>query len=351
MIARKPTISPDKLAALKARVSMPSLVAKDIPVRRAGRDEFIGLCPFHAERSPSFRVYRDHAFCFGCGWYGDQIGWLMGFARLGFIGAVQVLCAWTGADDPVDTDLDIEPRQAESEWRPIHPVPLDAPPLIAGSGRTVRVYNPKRSGERWEWSSWHPAAAYPYRSGAGELLGFVLRVVPKRGRKFTPTVTYCQSREGERRWCIIPFGRPAPLYGLDRIAARSGATVVLVEGEKTADAARRLLPSMVATTWPGGSNAYRHVDFAPLRGRKVVCVADADESGRNAFHGRRDRRGKRIPGVLELLSEAGALTRVVDPEPERVEGWDLADAEAEGWGTAGVMVWLKGRLTEVRDAA
>jgi hypothetical protein len=330
---------------------MPALVAGSIPLRRAGRDEFLGLCPFHAERSPSFRVYHDHAFCFGCGWYGDQIGWLMGYTRLGFLGAVQVLCAWTGTDDPVDADLDIESRHVESEWRPIHPVPLDAPLLIGGSGRTLRVYNPKRAGERWEWSSWRPAAVYPYHSGAAELLGFVLRVAPKSGRKFTPTVTYCQNRDGERRWCIIPFARPASLYRLECLAARPTAAVVLVEGEKTAEAAQRLLPAAVATTWPGGSNAYRHVDFTSLRGRRVICIPDADQPGRDAFHGRRDRRGKRIPGVLELLGDVGALTKVVDPEPERADGWDLADAEAEGWSTADALAWLKGKLTEVRDAA
>jgi hypothetical protein len=192
---------------------------------------------------------------------------------------------------------------------------------------------------------------HPYRSGAGELLCFALRVVPKSGRKFTPTVTYCENRDGERRWCIVPLPRPLALYGLERLASRSSATVALVEGEKTADAARRLLPSMVATTWPGGSNAYRHVDFVPLRGRKVVCVPDADEPGRNAFHGRRNRRGERIPGILEMLAGVGALTRVVEPEATRPDGWDLADAEAEGWGTADAVAWLKSRLVEVRDAA
>jgi hypothetical protein len=126
---------------------------------------------------------------------------------------------------------------------------------------------------------------------------------------------------------------------------------VLVEGEKTAAAAQRLFRSMVAITWPGGSNAYRHVDFAPLQGRKVVCVPDADEPGLNAFLGRRDRRGKRIPGILEMLAEVGALTRAVYPEAIRPDGWDLADAEAEGWGTADAVAWLKSRLVEVRDAA
>ena len=178
----------------------------------------------------------------------------------------------------------------------------------------------------------------------------MLRIVPAGGRKFTPTVTWCQNSAGERRWCIVPFARPTPFYRLELLAAHAGATVLLVEGEKTADAGQRLFPVAVVTTWPGGSKAHPHVDFTPLRGRKVVCIPDADEPGRAAFLGRVDQRGKRIPGVLELLAGVGAETRIVEPEPWRAEGWDIADAEAEGWSPANAMAWLKDRL-EVRDAA
>jgi hypothetical protein len=234
MSRRKPSICPDRLAAIKSPVPMAALVAEDIPLQRAGR-EYVALCPFHAERSPSYRVYPDgHAYCFGCGWYGDQIRWLMEYRRLGFLGAVQHLRIWAGIIDPAGVDIEIESRQPESEWRSIYPVPADAPELLTSTGCTVRVFNPKRAGERFEWSSWRPATAHPYLSEAGELLGFVLRVVPPSGRKFTPTVTFCENPEGARRWCIFPFARPAPLYALDRIAARPNATVVLVEGEKTA---------------------------------------------------------------------------------------------------------------------
>ena len=351
MNRRRTSISPDRLAAIKSRVPMAALLAEDIPLQRAGR-EYVALCPFHSERSPSYRIYPDgHAYCFGCGWHGDVIRWLMEYRRLGFLGAVQHLQNWTGITDPAGVDLDIEPRQPDCEWRPIYPVPADAPELLTGAGYTVRVFNPKQAGGRLEFSSWRPETVHRYRSEDGKLLGVVLRVVPPSGRKFTPTVTYCENRKGERRWCIVPFARPAPVYGLDRIAARPDANVVLVEGEKTADAAQRLLPSMVAATWPGGSNGYRHVDFMPLRGREVVCVPDADEPGRNAFHGRQDRRGRHVPGILEMLAGVGALPRIVDPEPARPDGWDLADAEAEGWSTAHALAWLKSRLLEVRDAA
>jgi CHC2 zinc finger len=306
MTGRKPLISADRLAKIRSRVPMPALVAEGVAVQRAGRGEYLAVCPFHAEQTPSFRVYSDHAHCFGCGWHGDQIRWLMDHDHLGFLGAVHHLCNWAGIADPIGVDLDLEPRGAECEWHPVHPIPPDAPPLLGAGGASTRVFNPKRAGERWEWSSWRPAMVHPYRSAVGLHLGFVLRIVPRSGKKFTPTVTYCQNDAGERRWCVVPFARPLPLYGLERLAARPTATVVLVEGEKTAEAAQRLLPAMVTTTWPGGSKAYRHVDFTPLRGREVICIADADQPGRDAFCGRRDRRGRAVPGILELLIEVAA---------------------------------------------
>jgi hypothetical protein len=47
----------------------------------------------------------------------------------------------------------------------------------------------------------------------------------------------------------------------------------------------------------------------------------------------------------------GTLTRVASPEPERPDGWDLADAEAEGWSTPAALDWLRNRITEARNAA
>lgn len=189
-----------------------------------------------------------------------------------------------------------------------------------------------------------PALVHPYCSASGELLGYVLRVIGKSSKKFTPTITYCENATSARRWCIVPFARPMPLYGLERLAARPGATVVLVEGEKTAEAAQRLLPSMVATTWPGGSKAYRHVDFSPLRGRRVICVPDADQPGRDAFCGRRSPDGKRVPGILDQLTDIAASARLVELDPTLPEGWDLADAEVEGLDTARALAWVRKRL-------
>jgi hypothetical protein len=52
-----------------------------------------------------------------------------------------------------------------------------------------------------------------------------------------------------------------------------------------------------------------------------------------------------------MLAEVGAMARLVDPESTLPDGWDLADAEAEGWDAAQALAWLKSRMAEVRDAA
>jgi hypothetical protein len=341
-------ISPAHLAEIKSRVSFAALVAERIPISRCGHN-FVALCPFHSERTPSFRIYRDHGHCFGCGWHGDQLRWLIDYGRLGFLGAVRALCQSSGLGEPIGTDLDLVPREAECEWRPVVPILENASLFVVG--RSARVFNPKREGERWEWATWRPAMVHPYRGHNGSLFGYVLRVERLDGGKFTPTVTYCENSAGERRWCLVPFPKPTPLYGLDRLAARPAAVALLVEGEKTADAAQRLFSSSAAITWAGGSNGHRNVDFTPLRGRKVVCIPDADQPGREAFYGRRNRAGKWVPGILEELDAVSAITRVADPEPERPDGWDLADAEAEGWSTPAALDWLRNRITEARNAA
>jgi len=53
--------------------------------------------------------------------------------------------------------------------------------------------------------------------------------------------------------------------------------VLLVEGEKTADAAQQLFTEAVVSTWPCGCKAVGKADFSPLKGRRVMLWPDADE--------------------------------------------------------------------------
>ena len=51
----------------------------------------MALCPFHWEKTPSFKVYRDHYYCFGCQESGDVISLAMKLTGLDFAGAMERL--------------------------------------------------------------------------------------------------------------------------------------------------------------------------------------------------------------------------------------------------------------------
>jgi len=111
---------PADLRRLRERADLHPLVGKTVPLRRDGAGKWKGLCPFHAERSPSFYVWRDHFHCFGCGAHGDAIGWLRQRERLDFQEAVQQLAAELG--------MALASVPAAERKRPALPVQAALPP-------------------------------------------------------------------------------------------------------------------------------------------------------------------------------------------------------------------------------
>lgn len=85
------------LDELRSRTTLSGLVAKSVKLTRAGR-EHKGCCPFHHEKTPSFTVNDDKGFahCFGCGWHGDAIRWVVEHDGLTFIEAVKALADAAG---------------------------------------------------------------------------------------------------------------------------------------------------------------------------------------------------------------------------------------------------------------
>lgn len=120
-------------------------------------------------------------------------------------------------------------------------------------------------------------------------------------------------RYADKKWSAP---NPRPLYRLPDIAEFDD--VVLVEGEKCADALAKL--GIEATTASGGSNTkLDHTDWTPLAGKRVFLWADNDETGWEYM--------RRLEPVLEGIG--CEVLRV--PLPEGVpKGWDAADAIEEG---------------------
>ena len=86
---------------LLSRVDIVEVIDEYVPLVRSGRD-FKACCPFHAEKTPSFTVSRKKQFyhCFGCQANGNAVSFLMEYARLEFVEAVEELAHRAGLEVP-----------------------------------------------------------------------------------------------------------------------------------------------------------------------------------------------------------------------------------------------------------
>jgi DNA primase len=83
------------------RVDIVEVVSRYVQLKKGGAN-YLGLCPFHSEKSPSFSVSPAKQFyhCFGCGVHGNAIGFLMEYASMGYIDAIKDLASQVGMQVP-----------------------------------------------------------------------------------------------------------------------------------------------------------------------------------------------------------------------------------------------------------
>ncbi len=86
---------------LLSRVPIAEIIGEKVKLQKRGR-EYMGLCPFHHEKTPSFTINESKGFyhCFGCGAHGNAIGFLMEKEGLPFMDAVKKLAARVGLTVP-----------------------------------------------------------------------------------------------------------------------------------------------------------------------------------------------------------------------------------------------------------
>ena len=96
---------------LLARVDIIDVVGRHVRLKKAGQN-FLGLCPFHGEKTPSFTVSPSKQFfhCFGCGAHGSAVGFLMDLRGLPYIEAVRELAQQAGITVP-EGSSDIEAQR------------------------------------------------------------------------------------------------------------------------------------------------------------------------------------------------------------------------------------------------
>ena len=182
---------------------------------------------------------------------------------------------------------------------PVRARPLTGNGLVAPS---VDAYRHPKLGK--------PSRLWPYRSADGELAGYTARWDrPGGGKEIRPLILE------DGRWCLKGIPRPRPLYNLQAVRKHPDAPVLVVEGEKTSDAAGKLLSSYVPTTSMNGAKAAQLSDWTPLKGREVVVWPDNDPDGQ--------RYARK---VAALVLTAGASSARIVRLPEGLPPhWDLAD--------------------------
>jgi hypothetical protein len=164
-----------------------------------------------------------------------------------------------------------------------------------------------------------PSAQWKYKTAEGKTAFYIQRFDTEKSKETRP-VSYNPEKDD---WQYRLPQEPLPLYNLDLIESDKEATVIVVEGEKTADAAAKLFPGHVCITSAGGSNNALKSDWSPLYGRKVTLIPDADEPG-----------VKYVQSVAAELAVNGANVSIIDTTEQ---GWsnseDVADHSEldSGW--------------------
>ena len=108
-------ISREKINEIKEAVNIVDIVGETVALTKAGRN-YLGLCPFHGEKTPSFNVVEDKQFyhCFGCGRSGDVFKFIEEMQGLSFAESVQAVAEKAG----FQLDIPISERQVEKTSHP-----------------------------------------------------------------------------------------------------------------------------------------------------------------------------------------------------------------------------------------
>ena len=108
-------IPENKIEEIRSAANIVDIISEYVPLRKRGRN-FLGLCPFHSEKTPSFTVNEEKQIyhCFGCHAGGNVYKFLMEYEKISFVEAVQDLAKSTGITLEIDENIS-EEKQSEQE--------------------------------------------------------------------------------------------------------------------------------------------------------------------------------------------------------------------------------------------
>jgi DNA primase len=298
------------------RVDIVDVVSRYVQLKKGGAN-YLGLCPFHNEKTPSFTVSPAKQFyhCFGCGVHGNAIGFLMAYSTLGYIDAIKELAAAVGMQVPDErppTPEQAARKERETDLYALMEKAMDfyrgelkkSPRGIAylkGRGLTGEIAARFRIGYAPDdWQGLKVPFAQ-YEDKALVEAGLVIQNEAKRYDRFRDRIMFpiFNARgavigfggrvigEGEPKYLNSPetplFEKGRELYGLlhARDAIRTAGHVLVVEGYMDVVAlAQHEVGNAVATL--GTATTPVHVSKMLRLAEEIVFCFDGDAAGRKA---------------------------------------------------------------------
>jgi DNA primase len=311
-----------KIEEIKSRVDIVELASEYLTLKKAGRN-YLGLCPFHQEKTPSFTVNREKQifYCFGCGEGGNVITLLMKIANKSFPEAIKHLAEKTGVILPSRT-IGREGQEKESLHEEIVNLNLRVAQqfsrnLASPAGKIARDYVLKRalSDETVKQfrlgyapdDTWRTTADYIERAGlslklaeqaglviAGKEGGYYDRF---RGRLIFPIENVFGEiiafggrilAAGEPKYLNSPetpvYVKGKNLYGLNKAkeAIRQSGFCLIVEGYfDVISLCNAGVRNVVATL--GTALTRDHLELLRRYTQNAVALFDPDAAGRKAL--------------------------------------------------------------------
>jgi DNA primase len=138
----------DFVEQLKSSVDIVSVIGEYVRLRRSGANRYMGLCPFHQEKSPSFTVHVVHQFykCFSCGASGDAIKFVMEKEGISFYEALKSLAERYGVPMPKRSNYADEDARLRGALLAMHELAEEnfRTNLKSQAGEAARTYIQKR---------------------------------------------------------------------------------------------------------------------------------------------------------------------------------------------------------------
>ncbi len=298
------------------RVDIVDVVSRYVQLKKGGAN-YLGLCPFHGEKTPSFTVSPAKQFyhCFGCGEHGNAIGFMMAYGGMGYVDAVKELAASAGMQVPEarprtpeeaarqerETDLYGVMEKAMEFYRAELKKAPRAIEYLKGRGLTGEIAARFRIGyapDDWQGLK----AAFPkYEDKALVECGLVIEGEGKRYDRFRDRVMFpiLSARgaviafggrvmgEGEPKYLNSPetplFEKGREVYGLvqARDAIRTSGRVLVVEGYMDVVALAQFGVGYAVATLGTATTPIHVAKLLRLTDEIVYCF-DGDAAGRKA---------------------------------------------------------------------